>query len=109
MIKLNIYENKLVEYPFDETKPYIEVTEEQFFQIQNGQLKYKNGELVDNTSNISALVRIKELKQQIKKYKEDVEQVELFGMERADYEEKKAQCVQIIEELRALEAQLKGE
>lgn len=49
------------------------------------------------------------LKAQIKKYKEDVEQVELFGMERADYEEKKAQCVQIIEELRILERQLKGE
>lgn len=45
----------------------------------------------------------------LQKYKEDVEQVELFGMERADYEEKKAQCVQIIEELRALENQLKGE
>ena len=53
--------------------------------------------------------RIAELKKQIAKYKEDVEQVELFGMERADYEEKKAQCVQIIEELRRLERQLKGE
>lgn len=52
--------------------------------------------------------RIGELKEQLKKYKEDVEQVELFGMQRADYEEKKALCVQIIEELRALEAQLKG-
>lgn len=50
-----------------------------------------------------------ELKQKLQKFKEDVEQVELFGMERADYEEKKAQCVQIIEELRALENQLKGE
>ena len=48
-------------------------------------------------------------KSKLQKFKEDVEQVELFGMERADYEEKKAQCVQIIEELRALENQLKGE
>lgn len=53
--------------------------------------------------------QISTLKAQINKYKEDVEQVELFGMERADYEEKKAQCVQIIEELRILERQLKGE
>lgn len=54
-------------------------------------------------------VRIQDLKLQIAKYKEDVEQVELFGMQRADYEEKKALCVQIIEELRVLETQLKGE
>lgn len=49
------------------------------------------------------------LKIDLIKYKEDVEQVELFGMQRADYEQKKAQCVAIIEELRALETQLKGE
>lgn len=48
-------------------------------------------------------------KQQLIKYKEDVEQVELFGMQREDYEQKKAQCVQIIQELRQLEAQLRGE
>lgn len=47
------------------------------------------------------------LKTQLQKYKEDVEQVELFGMERADYEEKKQACVDIIEELRILEKQLK--
>lgn len=52
--------------------------------------------------------RIAELKRQIAKYKEDVEQVELFGMERADYEEKKQACVDIIEELRELEAELKA-
>lgn len=50
---------------------------------------------------------IQKLKQQLNKYKEDVEQVELFGMERADYEEKKAQCVSIIQQLRELEAQIK--
>ena len=51
--------------------------------------------------------QIGNLKGKLKKFKEDVEQVELFGMERADYEQKKAQCVAIIEELRELEAQLK--
>ena len=43
------------------------------------------------------------LKNQLKKFKEDVEQVELFGMERTDYAEKKALCVQIIQQLRELE------
>lgn len=51
--------------------------------------------------------QISDLKSKLTKFKEDVEQVELFGMERADYEQKKAQCVAIIEELRELEQQLK--
>lgn len=50
---------------------------------------------------------IAEKKAILQKFKEDVEQVELFGMERADYEEKKAQCVSIIQQLRELEAQIK--
>ena len=51
--------------------------------------------------------QIQELKQQLQKYKEDVEQVELFDMEREDYEEKKSRCVEIIERLREFENQLK--
>lgn len=47
------------------------------------------------------------LKAQINKYKEDVEQVDLFGMEREDYTEKKKQCVYIVLQLRQLEQQLK--
>lgn len=45
-------------------------------------------------------------KQLLQKYKEDVEQVELFGMQREDYEEKKELCKKIVLELRQLEAQL---
>lgn len=47
------------------------------------------------------------LKQQLQKYKEDVEQVELFRMERSDYETKIEYCKNIILELRSLENQLK--
>lgn len=47
--------------------------------------------------------RIAELKILIQKYKEDVEQVELFSMERDDYEEKKQACRDIVLELRELE------
>lgn len=46
-------------------------------------------------------------KQLLQKYKEDVEQVELFGMQRDDYEEKKELCKSIILQLRELEEQLK--
>lgn len=49
-----------------------------------------------------------ELKELLQKYKEDVEQVELFGMERSDYAEKKQSCADIILQLRQLEASLKN-
>lgn len=109
MTKINIVNDLIRVIPFNEEEPWVEVDDETLQKIMQNKIVAKNGQLVDNTSNINAVARIKELKQQIVKFKEDVEQVELFGMERADYEEKKAQCVQIIEELRALEAQLKGE
>lgn len=48
-------------------------------------------------------VQIGELKDLLHKYKEDVEQVELFGMERADYTEKKLKCAELIREIRELE------
>lgn len=46
---------------------------------------------------------IAEKKALLNKYREDVEQVDLFGMERADYEEKKLACKTLVEELRVLE------
>jgi hypothetical protein len=52
------------------------------------------------------LDEISQKKALLEKYKEDVEQVELFGMERADYEDKKKICANIILELRDLEKQL---
>ena len=60
-----------------------------------------------NEEKMRLQYEIAKRKLNLQKYKEDVEQVELFGMQRADYEEKKAQCVSIIQELRQLEAQIK--
>lgn len=51
--------------------------------------------------------QIAQLKATLQKYKEDVEQVELFRMERSDYEAKVEYCKNIILELRTLENQLK--
>jgi hypothetical protein len=51
--------------------------------------------------------KINSLKRELEKYKQDVEQVELFSMERTDYAIKKARCVEIILELRQLEKELK--
>ena len=46
---------------------------------------------------------IAEKKALLNKYREDIEQVDLFDMERSDYEEKKAMCRQLVLELRELE------
>lgn len=51
--------------------------------------------------------QIGNLKGKLKKFKEDVEQVELFRMERSDYETKIQYCKNIILELRTLENQMK--
>ena len=54
------------------------------------------------------LNKIFQKKQLLQKYKEDVEQVELFGMSRDDYETKKKLCSEIILELRKLEKVVKN-
>lgn len=75
------------------------------------ELKVIDGEVVAVacvlTQKETVSMQIAQLKQQIAKYKEDVEQVELFGMQRDDYEQKKELCKNIILQLRELEKQLK--
>ncbi len=68
------------------------------FQIQ---------ELSPKTQEELILEQIQKKKQLLQKYKEDVEQVDLFGMERADYQEKKTACANLVLELRELENSLK--
>lgn len=48
------------------------------------------------------------LKQELIKIKEDVEQVELFDIERQDYKQKKARCQEIIARLHELEDRLRN-
>lgn len=49
--------------------------------------------------------QIEQLKKQLIEYKYDIEQVELFDMERNDYEQKKQMCRDIILQLRELESE----
>ena len=56
-----------------------------------------------------AQIEIGKLKQELAKWKEDVEQVELFGMVRTDYEQKKNRCTEIIVQLRKLEKVVNNE
>lgn len=83
---------------------------------ENHSLFVENGKVVSklDTDNVARIERetllslITKKKALLVKYREDVEQVDLFGMERADYAEKKAACKTLVEELRALEKELRS-
>ena len=106
MKRINVINNTWIEIPFDETKPFLDITEEQYTQLINGDLTIRSGKLVENKTK-TIQPKIKTLKEQLAKCKEDVEQVELFGMQRDDYEQKKEMCKNIVLQLRELESQLK--
>lgn len=98
--------------PINDAIP-IEVNENE--EVVVGVSKYINGELVNpSVEELKALEQQREAKEKtfrliqqkkvlLNKYREDVEQVDLFGMEREDYEEKKELCKQLVYELRELE------
>lgn len=74
---------------------------------ENGR-RFQIVEIPQPTERELAQQEIQEIKEKLAKYKEDVEQVELFGMERADYEEKKQLCANMIVRLRELEKIVKS-
>ena len=75
--------------------------------IENGKIVSKLDESkVARAARQALLSQIATKKAMLVKYREDVEQVDLFGMERADYAEKKKLCKQLVEELRELEKKL---
>lgn len=82
---------------------YTQITEEEFNSLSN-----KRYELTaEQKAKIELAKTIREKKALLNKYREDVEQVDLFGMERDDYAEKKELCKQLVYELREMEALLK--
>lgn len=85
---------------------YIQITEEEFNELTKPKT-YEPTE--EQKAKIELSKTILEKKALLNKYREDVEQVDLFGMERADYEEKKELCKQLVYELREMEALLKTE
>ena len=99
--------------PIENEEQFIEVDEEDYnkslstpngyaWKVVDGKLSM---EVYDQKSvdEMNALLEIMQLKEEIIKVKEDVEQVELFGMSRDDYQAKRARCVEIILRLRELE------
>ena len=79
---------------------YIQITEEEFMELTKPKVYTPTAE---EKERIELAKTIREKKALLNKYREDVEQVDLFGMERADYVEKKELCKQLVYELRELE------
>jgi len=102
--------------PIENEALYIEVSDDIYentlqcelgksWRVVNGELKQ---DIYDNIvyQKEQVMHEIASLKQELQYTKEDVEQITLFGMQRDDYEQKKARCVEIIERLRVLEKQI---
>lgn len=79
---------------------------ESLYYIDGKVIAQKDSEKVQAITLARIQAQIAEKKALLLKYREDVEQVDLFGMKREDYEEKKAACRKLVEELRVLEKNL---
>lgn len=54
-IKANIVNNNLVFTPFDDNLPIIELTENEYLKVKNGELSLVNGVLTDCTTTLKQL------------------------------------------------------
>ena len=86
--------------PLINDERYVQITEEEFNELAKPKIPELTAE---QKAKIELEKTIREKKALLNKYREDVEQVDLFGMEREDYEEKKELCKQLVYELRELE------
>lgn len=82
---------------------YIQITKKEFEELTK--TKEPTAEEKAIQEKFKLIVKKKVL---LNKYREDVEQVSLFGMKRDDYEEKKLLCKTLVEELRVLEREVKN-
>ena len=83
---------------------YIQITKEEFEELTK-----PKEPTAEQKAKIELAKTIREKKALLNKYREDVEQVDLFGMVRDDYSEKKELCKQLVYELRELEASFKAQ
>lgn len=81
-------------------KNYIQITKEEFEELTKPKVYVPTAE---QKAKVELAKTIREKKALLNKYREDVEQVDLFGMVRDDYSEKKELCKQLVYELRELE------
>lgn len=87
--------------PFDENKPTIEVTDEQFAKIQQGLLKMRNWELVDMSNELDKQARIAEIQAELTSLSQDFTQAQI-GAVFDDLEARKERFKTLHNELRTL-------
>lgn len=78
------------------------ITDVHFFVLRNGRIELDENAKQFAQAEADAERRYRELKSELEKIKEDIEQ-ERFGLVRNDYSEKKARAAEIVNELRVLE------
>ena len=88
-----------LKYPLNDEN-YIQITEKEFNELTNPKEQVPTAQ---QKAKMELAKTIREKKALLNKYREDVEQVDLFGMVRDDYAEKKELCKQLVYELRELE------
>ena len=76
----------------------VEITEQEFNELTKPKEPTAEQKALQEKRKLHA-----EKEALLKEYKYDVEQVDLFGMQRADYEVKKSLCRQLVLELKELE------
>ena len=75
------------------------ITDIHFFVLRNGKVELDEDAKRSTVAADNAARRYRELKSELAKIKEDIEQ-ERFGLVRDDYAEKKARAAEIVNELR---------
>ena len=85
---------------------YVQITEDEFNALSKPKVYEPTAE---QKAKMELAKTIREKKALLNKYREDVEQVDLFGMVRDDYAEKKELCKQLVYELRELEASFRAQ
>lgn len=118
MIKLNIVNGGFIATPFNETLPFIEVTNEEFIQIQNGKLKLISGVLTNITDKNKMKDKLIDLENWFDNYfdkqltqsmwQEDftVSHDSYFDKDYANLDELKAQAKIVRDEIRELRKEL---
>lgn len=101
-MKVNIVNNGIVKIPFNENLPTIEITNEEYQKIMNGELKVFEGKLVDNSQALINAKREFEIQQRLTELTKDFAQVEA-GLVIEDLEERKAEFRTLLNEVRVLQ------
>ena len=106
MTKINITNDLIRIFPFNEDEPYLEVDDETLERIMKGQFKVKDGKLIDISKEIENYNKIKELKKKLSDTDYQAIKYAEGQLTEREYSETKAQRQAWRNEINELEEQL---